>query len=73
MLGGGHCHLQGESAKGWLPQGVYQSDFQFFFLINDTAVHVAELAGEKIEARLLLKQLQVGSRQVYIINQSSHI
>ena len=45
----------------------------FFFLINGTAVHVAELAGEKIEARLLLKQWQVGSRQVYIINQSSHI
>lgn len=44
----------------------------FFFLINATAVQVAELAGEKIEARLL-KQWQVGSRQVFKINQSSHI
>ena len=56
------------------PRGVPEQLLIFlFFLINATAVQVAELAGEKIEARLLLKQWQVGSRQVYIINQNSHI
>ena len=63
--------------KNGYPKGCARAIANFFiflfFLINATAVQVAELAGEKIEARLLLKQWQVGSRQVYIINQNSHI
>ena len=65
--------LQRMATPRGVPEQLLIFLFFYFFLINATAVQVAELAGEKIEARLLLKQWQVGSRQVYIINQNSHI
>lgn len=68
----GHSHVQAESSKGRLTPGNAPEPF-LIFLINATAVQVSESIGGKFEARLLLKQRQVCSRQAYIVNQSFHI